>query len=147
MVPDKFKESMELSVAGQKISVVSMMNGDKITIEANGTEVPITDDIKKAMKEAKHLIKVSRMTSVLKEKGFELSAAGEIKIDDKPAVGIRITAKDQKDITLYFDKKTGLLAKAEHRQTDAQTGNEITRSVSFRNIKERRRHSMPKRSR
>lgn len=126
MIPDKLKESMELSVAGQKVNVVTLMNGDKVTIEANGTEVPITDDIKKAMRDAKHVLKVARMVPLLKDKGFELSAAGEIKVEDKPVVGVRISAKDEKDITLYFDKTTGLLAKVEHRQTDAQTGNEIT---------------------
>jgi hypothetical protein len=126
MLPDKFKESMELTVAGQKVNVVTLMNGDKISIESNGTAVPITDEIKKAMREATHMIKISRMIVLLKEKGFELNIAGEIKVDDKPAVGVRVSAKGQKDINLYFDKKTGLLAKIEHRPTDAATGNEIT---------------------
>jgi hypothetical protein len=126
MLPDKLKETMELSVAGMKVSIVSLINGEKISINSNGTDVPITDDIKKALGEATYSMKVARMTSLLKDKAFELSAAGEIKVDDKPAVGVRVSSKGQKDVTLYFDKKTGLLAKVEHRPTDAMTGNEIT---------------------
>jgi hypothetical protein len=126
MMPDKFKESMELNVAGQQISVVTLVNGDKFSVEANGKEVPVTDQIKEALAETKHLLKVARLTSLLKEKGIELASAGEVKIDDKPALGVRVSLKGQKDITLYFDKKTNLLMKVERRATDPNTGSEIT---------------------
>jgi len=125
MVPDKFRESMELDINGQKIKVLTVVNGDKISIEANGAEVPITDQIKSAIKGAQHLMKVSRMLAPFKEKGYELSAAGEIKVGENPAVGVRVSAKGEKDITMYFDKKTGLLAKVDHQAIDAMSGNEV----------------------
>lgn len=125
MLPDKIRESMELTINGMSIKVLTVMNGDKISIEANGTEVPITDQINSALKSAQHMMKVARLIAPLKEKGYELSAAGEIKVGENPAVGVRVAAKGQKDVTLYFDKKTGLLAKLEHQTVDAMSGNEI----------------------
>jgi hypothetical protein len=47
----------------------------------------------------------------LKGKGFKLESAGEAKVGDKPAVGIKATAPDGKDFTLYFDKESGLPVK------------------------------------
>lgn len=72
------------------------------------------------------MMKVARMTALIKDKGFDLSLTGEIKVGDKPALGVRVSAKGQKDITLYFDKTTGLLAKLEHRVAEGGTGNEVT---------------------
>jgi hypothetical protein len=121
MLPDKFKESMELEVMGQKIAVKTLASGDAVSIEANGMQVPVNDAIKAAMNDARHMMKVARMVSLLKEPGFELSAFGEEKVEGKPAVGVRVSAKGQKDITLFFDKETGLLAKVQYRSTDPMT--------------------------
>lgn len=124
MLPDKLKESIELSIGGQKISIVTLVNGDKISIEAAGKAVDVTDDIKKAMKDAQYMMSAGRLAA-LKDKKYELSIFGEAKVDEKPAIGVRIASKGQKDLTLFFDKKTHLLAKLEHRTVEAGSGNEI----------------------
>ena len=49
----------------------------------------------------------------LKEKAFTLTLLPEIKIDGKPAVGVKVVRKGHQDVFLYFDKATGLLAKTE----------------------------------
>ena len=128
MQPDKFKEVMEMEIAGNKIEVVSMANGNKITIEAAGKDIAITDDIKTAIKEAQYMImiKASRWTSLLEDKAYELSHLGEAKVEGKASVGVRVSSKGQKDLNFYFDKQTGLLAKVERRATDASTGKEYT---------------------
>ena len=125
MLPDKLKDTLELTIGGRKISIVTVMNGDKLSIEAAGKAVDITDDIKKALKDAQHMMTVGRMVPLLKDKSYELSIFGEAKVEDKPAIGILVASKGKKDITLFFDKKTNLLAKIEHRTVEAGTGNEI----------------------
>jgi outer membrane lipoprotein-sorting protein len=49
----------------------------------------------------------------LSDKAFTLAKVADIKIEERPAVGVRVTRKDRPDVTLYFDKETGLLAKTE----------------------------------
>src|SRR5262249_34844046 len=105
--------------------IVTIMNGDKLSISAAGNNVDITDDIKKALEDAKHMLSVGRLVSLTKDKKLELSLFGEAKVEDKPAIGVRVTSKGKKDITLFFDKKTNLLAKIEHRTIDATSGKEI----------------------
>ena len=125
LLPDKLRESMNLTVGGQKVYVLTILDGDKLSIDANDKAVEVTDNIKKAFEDVKYLMKVARLVTLLKDKSYELSAAGEIKVEDKPAVGVRVASKGNKDISLYFDKQTGLLAKLEHRTIDSQTGVEI----------------------
>ncbi len=125
MLPDKFKESIELKVAGQTISVVTLVNGDKCTIEANGKAVDLDDKTKDAIKGVGHMLKIGKLVPLINEKGYELSLIGEDKVEGKPVVGIRVVAKGQKDVNLYFDKETNLLTKLEYRSTDPFTQNEI----------------------
>lgn len=126
MLPDKFRESLELTVNGQTINVETRVSGDRISITANGNVVPASDSIAATIKDVRHVMNVARLSVLAKEKGFELTAAGEAKVDDSLADGVRVSAKGRKDVTLYFDKKTHLLAKIEFRTTDPMTGTELT---------------------
>lgn len=124
MLPDKFKEAMELSVGGQKLSILTLVNGDKTVIEVNGKAIDVPDGAKDALKDVGHLMKVGRLAA-LTGKDYELSLIGEDKVEGKAVVGVRVSSKGHKDISLYFDKKTHLLTKLEHRTADAATGNEV----------------------
>ena len=44
-----------------------------------------------------------------------LTLLPEIKVDDKPAVGIRLVRTGKADLSLYFDKESGLLARIDWR--------------------------------
>ena len=126
MQPDKLRESLDLSINGKNVSIVTLVNGSDVSIEANGMAVPITDAIKDVMKDVQYMMGVGRLVNTIKDKSYEFSALGEVKVEDKPAIGVRVSSKGHKDINLFFDKKTGLLAKLEHRSKDLNTGDEFT---------------------
>ena len=126
MLPDKFKEAVDMEVMGQKVHVVTVYDGTKLQIEANGQAVPVEDKIKDVIKNTPYVMKVSQMVPLLKDKDFELSNLGEVKVDGKPAVGVLVKSKGKNDVSLFFNKETGLLTKVEHRTVDPMTGNEIT---------------------
>jgi hypothetical protein len=125
MLPDKIKDVIELSIAGQKIKIATMVSGDEVSIQANGNDVPLSDEIKASLNEAKHLLKVGRLVPLLKEKGIELSLFGEAKVEGKAAVGVTIAAKGEKDITLFFDTETGRIAKIERRTSPPGGAGEV----------------------
>jgi hypothetical protein len=124
MLPDKFKDAMELKIANQTVNILTLVNGDKTVIEVNGTAVDIPDGAKAALKDVGHVLKVGRLVPLLKDKGYELNIIGDDKVEGKEVVGVRVSAKGQKDVSLYFDKKTNLLAKMAFRSVDATSGNE-----------------------
>jgi len=47
-------------------------------------------------------------------------------VNGKPAIGVKISKEGRKDISFYFDKQTGLMAKMERRAVDFQTKQEVT---------------------
>jgi hypothetical protein len=125
LLPDKAKEVLHLDIMGMNIDLVTVMNGDNLRITAAGNEVPISDAIKQAVKEQKHMAEVIRLLPLLKDKSYELSPVGEVQVAGKPAVGVRVSKMGCKDVSLFFDKSSGLMAKVEHRATDANSGQEV----------------------
>jgi outer membrane lipoprotein-sorting protein len=124
--PNKFKEVLEGEVMNQNFNSTTVYNGKDVWVKVNGEEVKL--DKKKllaTMKEAAYLIKISQMTD-LKDKKYKLSALGEAKVNGKPALGVKVSCKGQKDVDFYFDKKTGLLAKMERRTVDFMTDQEVS---------------------
>src|SRR6185369_13750427 len=73
------------------------------------------------------------------EKGWKLSSLGEIKIDDKPAVGIKAARKGLPEMDLYFDKVTMLPMKAEMRlqETDSMEATYVARFGAYKKVKGR----------
>jgi hypothetical protein len=124
MTPDKFKEQSDLDIMGQKIKVVTVVNGDKITLNANGMDVDLPDEMKKDIKDAIWLLRFGTLTG-LKDKSVKLSPLGESKVNDKPAVGLKVAAEGHKDVNIYFDKATGMIAKTERRAVDFNTQQEV----------------------
>jgi hypothetical protein len=120
----KFKESMQMDVGGQKITMNQGYNGKTGWINANGTEVPVSDKIAEEFKHAAYLISIGGYAQ-LKEKPFTLSPLGETKVNNRPAVGIKVSNPGHRDIDLYFDKDTGLMAKMEFRAWDIQMNKEV----------------------
>src|SRR5262249_35703290 len=57
----------------------------------------------------------------LRDKAFKLSPLGELKVNDKPAVGLKAVRKGWPDIDLFFDKVTHLPVKVELRLKESDS--------------------------
>jgi hypothetical protein len=57
---------------------------------------------------------------------FTVHSLGEIKIKDRPAIGVRVVRKDRSEMGLYFDKQSHLLVRTERRGIHPRNGNEQT---------------------
>jgi len=121
----KFKEVLALEANGQKVNVVTVYNGDKAWLTVNGMEQNLPDKVLDELKEAAYAIKAARMTPLLTDKEFTLSPLGEAKVNDRPVVGVKISSKGHRDISVYFDKANGLLAKTESRRLDGQSMQDV----------------------
>lgn len=70
-----------------------------------------------------------------KDEGFELSPFGNVTVDGKNAVGVNVSRKGRPDVTLFFDKQTGLVIKSERRAKDPGTNEEYTAESIYRDHK------------
>ena len=143
-IPGKVKEVMDLSVGGQAVKVTSVFDGKNAWIKANDQEVKIEKEILAEFQEMAYTMGISQLIG-FKDKGFKYSSLGEVQVNDKPAMGVKISKEGKKDINLFFDKKTGLLAKFERRARDIQSGQELTEEriiTEYHDVKDRK---LPKR--
>jgi hypothetical protein len=121
----KRKMSIQGEVANEKFSVVIVVSGDKGWTK---TEDEVEDMDKEELDEQKEQMFADWTAfinpSALKTDAFKLSPLGEIKIEDRPMIGVKATAKGRRDMNLYFDKETGLLRKTEWqvKDTDGNVG-------------------------
>jgi hypothetical protein len=135
MIPDKFKEAMEMTIMGMNISVLTIANGKDVSIEAAGMKIEASDAIRDSIKDATHVLAVGTLVGPAREKGYELSLIGESKVDDVAVVGVRVAMKGKKDVSLFFDAKTHLMLKMEYRGSDPMTGVEFNEERVMKDYK------------
>jgi hypothetical protein len=131
------KEVVEGEVAGQKFNQTVLMDGKKLHLFINGKEYKLDEKRADALaREHAHQEAVMELVFANKKTGYKLSPLGEVKVNDKPAVGVRVSSEGYKDINLFFDKASGLLVKTEARTIDVQSGDEKTEEKLLSDYKE-----------
>ena len=115
-----------------------VVDGDKGWVKAGGETKEMTKEQLTAQKENMYGGWVTTLLP-LQDKAFTLTPLAEIKIDNRPAVGVKVAHKDHGDVTLYFDKGTGLPAKSvQSGRSEEQQGKRVQHEryyADFREIK------------
>jgi hypothetical protein len=124
--PGQVKTATTLQVNGQSITVNVVFDKDKGWVKTGDTVMDMKDALLAEMKEVAYLTRIGRVVFLEEGKDAEVSLVGDDKVDGRDVVALRVAAKGHKDVTLYFDKQTGLLAKISRQALDAQTGQEVS---------------------
>jgi hypothetical protein len=132
-LPGKGRYAYELDKGNQKAQITLVINGDKGWQSGPGGAKEMSKQQLDEVDEELYVLWVTTLVA-LRDEGFALSALPEIKVADQPAAGVKVTRKGRPDLKLYFDKKTGLLVKAERKGTEA--GIAINREYFFTEPKE-----------
>jgi outer membrane lipoprotein-sorting protein len=131
---NQYHINAEATRDGRTFAVSFIINGDKgwakrkEAVDEAKEELPM-------VKNGLYAMRTPQLLAEFKGKDFKLSHLGEMKINDRAAVGVTVAHKDWKDISVYFDKEDGLPVKCEIRQTDPQ-GKEITAEFFYSDYKE-----------
>ncbi len=126
LLPDKFKEVMDLEVNGQKITAITVYNGTQAWVSTNGQTMELKDKLLDEIKQAASMMQISRILPLKDHKTHTLSLLGETMVNDKPAEGVKVSTKGLRDVNVYFDKKSGLIAKIERQALDPMTQQEVS---------------------
>jgi hypothetical protein len=124
---------------------VEVIDGDKGWISIHGKAAEADADGLARMKQQVYLSRVIWLTPLLKDKEFELTTLKETKVNDRPALGVKVASKGQKDVSLYFDKESGLLIKLDY-PTKNNLGRDVTQEDHFSNFAEMGGVKLPKKS-
>jgi hypothetical protein len=135
-LPDKSKESITVTGNGAKIEIVEAITGDKGWTSFNGTVSDLDDDELKEAKEMMHVDRVTELIGLHGDKEIKLTSLTPANAGDRATVGVKVTKKGRRDVSLYFDKQTNLLIKAEYQAFDPFTEAEVTQEKLFIGYKE-----------
>jgi hypothetical protein len=131
---DRHKFDIEGEIDGQKFRLVHVLSGDKGWTKFNDeTEELDKEDLAEAKEDA-YGEWVATLVP-LKDKTFSLAPLGEVNLDKRPALGVKVSSKGHRDVNLYFDKETGLLVKTESRVKD-ENNQEVTEETFLSDYKE-----------
>ena len=122
--PDRQRSEMVLETGGQKVPVVTVLAGDKGWSKVPGATKPRTPDEVAEAKEQCHAAWVATLIP-LKDPAVTLTGLGESEVEGRKAWGVKVSSPGHRDVSLFFDQETNLLAKTETRVKD-DSGQEVT---------------------
>ena len=126
--PDKFRLEIE-------DVFITVLDGDKGWIKKDGETKEMT---KEQLSLEQHQQKAGWITTLLplSDKAFQVKAIGEAKVDKQDALEVKVTRKDFPDVSLYFDKNSGLLIKSSFRtKSPEQEFKEVTQDNYYSNFR------------
>ena len=132
---DRFKLNLEISIMDRTEKALFALNGDKAWVKHGERVEDAPEEVVQIIKSEVLALRTAQTLTTLKDKDLKLSPLGEMKIEDRAAVGIKIGRKEQPDVALYFDKETHLPLKCELRVKEPN-GMEVTTAWIFGGYKE-----------
>lgn len=126
--PGRAKMDMDVTFGDAKINMIRVRNRDQGWETINGQMRAFKQRNADEILAWGQLFDVRGLLPLLKDKAYQLSPLGEIKVNDRPAVGVKAAAKGQTDIDLYFDKSSMLLVKSarwSYTLTEAEVNLEV----------------------
>jgi negative regulator of sigma E activity len=134
--PEKSKAVINLSINGMQLEIIQAFDGKKGWASVLGMVKDLEKEELDEHKAMIHVESVTNLLSLIDEKGFKMSTLGESKVGDTEVVGVQVTKKDQRDVNLYFDKKSHLLLKAEYRAMEPISKMEVAQEKIYSDYKE-----------
>lgn len=131
----QFRALISSEIDGNKFTFAIVLNGDKGWRKLNDQAQEMDKDMLAEQKEERHADYLATLVP-LKDKAITLGALGDSKINNRAAVGVKVSQKGFRDVLLFFDKENYRLLKSEYRVKDDMSGKEVNQEVTYSDYKE-----------
>ena len=121
-LPDHSKVVMRIRIQGNSMTMIEMLSGNKAWSGEGGNLREVDKNELDRMKESAYVEHVESLWPLLKGDTFKLTRLDEIRIEGRPAVGVKVSSAGHQDVRLFFDKASGLLSKVERKVLWAKPG-------------------------
>lgn len=130
--PDKYRFQVKAKFGGMDLNITAVTNGDKAWESDGNQSREVADEKLEYTRNQVYFQWVYTLTPLLTEKGFTMKPVAGVKVDGNETTGVEVTHKDRPTVKLYFDAKTGLLAKSEMTVKNEFDGwKETTDEITF----------------
>ncbi len=124
----KLRLTVNIKDQGKRLLV---LNSGKGWLQIDGITQELEEKMLNRLKNSNYVDRVTGLATLLKDKGYTFTLAGDSKIDGKPAIGLKVTAAGKPDVHMYFDKASGLLVKTAHRAPEPGTDREVLQEMLY----------------
>ncbi len=124
-LPGKIKLDIKLDT---KENLLMCLEGEAGWSIASGFPIDLSKEKIVELKEESYFLQVTNLVSLL-EPSSTLTSLGESKLMNKSVMGVKVSLAGWSEVSLYFDKETNLLTKAERKAK--QAGVEILKGVQY----------------
>jgi hypothetical protein len=108
---------------------------DKGWISFDGVTYDLDKEFLDRIQRSIYADRVCALVTLLRDKGYTLTTLGESQVKDKAVLGVKVQSEGKPDVSLYFDKTTGLLFKSAVRLMDPNQGREALQEVYYHDYK------------
>jgi hypothetical protein len=118
-MPGKVRSTFEVTTMNVRRSVTYVASGEKVSAFAGGLAQEMPAPQIEELRTAVYVQNLTRLTPLLSDKKLRLAATPEKTVDGQQVDGVIVSSSGRKDVRLYFDRKTHLLAAVERPGFDA----------------------------
>lgn len=116
--PDRARSIVRGQVGDRTVQIVTVLNASRGWAQIDHRTHPLKKEQLAEAREQRYADNVAELVDLIGTR-YQLTALGESTLPGGQAVlGVKVSNKGHRDVWLFFDKKTGLLAKSEYRLKD-----------------------------
>jgi hypothetical protein len=135
-LPGRFKQVARVNEGADKShTIVQIVDGDKVLVALDSQPQQLPPSALTELRLTMDLQRAARLVPLLTDPTYQLTALSEEKVNNRQALGVKVSGKAHKDVRLYFDRDTGLLIKTEHTRDDGN-GREVLQEEFYGDFKD-----------
>src|SRR5262249_46478577 len=93
-------------------------------------------EIRDVLRQVLFALRLTHRPLSLRDKALTLTPLGDAKLGDRALVGMRVAHKDYRDVDLFFDKETGLMAKMTMQVKEPNNNQDTAHEFLFSDYKD-----------
>lgn len=135
-LPQRYRLTLSVDLGGMKLTIARILNGDKGWERTNDERHEVTKPDLIDMQQSAYVTHLGSLAPFVTDKNLTLTLEGEAAVQGKTCAVVKVAAKGQPDVKMYFEKSTGLPIKTEYRAKSPDTGKEELRAEVFGEYRE-----------
>jgi hypothetical protein len=136
-LPGRIKNVLHCDLQGRTHTLTQVIDGEQVAVVVDGQAQPVKQQTEAELRELLYAQQVQTLTPLLRDAAYQLTLAGEERVNGRPAVAVQVAARGHRDVVLSFDQATGLLVKARRRTVDQATAREVLQEEEYGDYRDR----------
>lgn len=128
-LPGLFRMTVVTTLMGTEVTIVEVGNGDKVQTTLNGIVLKLDDKAKAELRQRAAAQDVAQLYPLLDKEKYTLRAGKDARVAGVECGTVLVEGKRTKPMTLYFDKKTGLLHATVCKALEPGTNKEVEKET------------------